>query len=40
MQPLWKASEETPIMFSANSRGWIILSMRDDWRVVFPFEKK
>jgi phosphoglycolate phosphatase-like HAD superfamily hydrolase len=28
------------LMAEANSKGWIVISMKKDWKIVFPFEKK
>ena len=26
------------LMNEANQRGWIVISMKQDWKVIFPFE--
>jgi hypothetical protein len=27
------------LMVKANKSGWIVISMKDDWKHVYPFEK-
>ena len=27
------------LMAEANRSGWIVISMKDDWKHIFPFEK-
>ena len=27
------------LMAEANKNGWIVISMKDDWKRIFPFEK-
>jgi phosphoglycolate phosphatase-like HAD superfamily hydrolase len=39
--PDTKVGTFTPALYDeANNKGWIIVSMKKDWKVVFPFEKK
>jgi hypothetical protein len=28
------------LMDEANKKGWLVISMKDDWKVIFPFDKK
>lgn len=28
------------LMAEANERGWVVISMKKDWKVIFPFEKE
>jgi hypothetical protein len=27
------------LMNEARKKGWVVISMKDDWKVIFPFEK-
>ena len=27
-------------LVEANAKGWTVVSMKDDWKTIFPFEKK